>query len=494
MEVADSCTMVIFGGSGDLTRHKLIPALYSLHAARRLPERFSILAYARRDMDDLGFRKAMRGSLQSLVSEEQWESFLRRLFYLAGDYKEPEDYIRLREFLSQIDRESGLQGNRIFYLATPPAIYSTVIQQLAGAGMSGRNDSNGSWTRIIIEKPFGSDVETARELNRELHRVFDEKQIYRIDHYLGKETVQNILVFRFGNAVFEPIWNRRYIDHIQITAAEAVGVENRAGYYENAGVIRDMFQNHLLQLLCLAAMEPPVVFTADAVRDEKIKVLRSMKAVSEDEVDQFAVRGQYGTGKVEGEDARAYRDEPGVAPGSTVETYAALKLYIDNWRWQGVPFYLRSGKRLAKRVTEIAIQFKEPPLLLFKPCLIDRVSPNVLLLRIQPDEGIALKFEVKLPGAEVCIESLSLDFTYRQAFGRAPPDAYEALLLDCMRGDSTLFTRHDWVEWAWSLVTPVLQAWEKKQLSTLPNYPAGSWGPDEAELFIQKDGRHWRSP
>ncbi len=495
----EACTIVIFGGSGDLTRHKLIPALYSLHKAEKLPLKFCALAFARSKLDDPGFRKKMRESVigfspQGREEDEQWESFARRLRYFAGDYQNPESYARLREFIGTVEQEHGSAGNRIFYLATPPEVYGTVAEQIAAAGMNGKGPTNAPRSRLVIEKPFGSDLESAHELNGKLHRLFDEAQIYRIDHYLGKETVQNILVFRFGNAVFEPIWNRRYVDHVQITAAEEAGVESRAGYYEKAGVLRDMFQNHLLQLLCLVAMEPPVAFTADAVQDEKVKVLHSVRPISQDGAGAFAARGQYGPGVINGQKVRGYREEPGVLSGSTIETYAALKLYVDNWRWQGVPFYLRSGKRLAKRVTEIAIEFRQPPLLLFKTCSIDQLKPNILVLRIQPDEGISLKFEVKLPDANFCIESLNLAFTYREAFGGAPPDAYETLLLDCMRGDSTLFTRHDWVEVAWSLVTPILRAWERSDAPPVPIYPAGSWGAKEAEALIEKDGRQWRSP
>jgi len=347
---------------------------------------------------------------------------------------------------------------------------------------------------VVIEKPFGTDLETARELNRRVHEVLDENQVYRIDHYLGKETVQNIMVFRFANAVFEPIWNRRYVDHVQITAAESVGVENRGGYYEDAGVVRDMFQNHLLQLFCLTAMEPPVAFSADAVRDEKGKLLRSVRPIFVDDVARIAVRGQYGPGKFAGNEVKGYRQEPGVANGSNTETYAAIKLFIDNWRWEGVPFYLRSGKRMAKRVSEIAIQFKRPPLLLFRSCAVDDVNPNVLVVRIQPDEGISLTFEVKPPGPDICVSPLSLDFNYEEGFGSAPPEAYETLLEDCIEGDSTLFTRHDWVESAWSLMDPIIQAWRRTAPKDFPNYEAGSWGPKEADEFMQRDGRRWRRP
>jgi glucose-6-phosphate 1-dehydrogenase len=360
-------------------------------------------------------------------------------------------------------------------------------------GIAPRESEDEPRTRVVIEKPFGSDLETARELNRRVHEVLDERQIYRIDHYLGKETVQNIMVFRFANAVFEPIWNRRYVDHVQITAAEAVGVENRGGYYEKAGVVRDMFQNHLLQLLCLTAMEPPVAFAADAVRDEKVKLLRSVRPLGPRDVPQSAVPGQYGPGKIHGKQVPGYRDEAGVAEQSITATYAAMKLVIDNWRWEGVPFYLRSGKRLAKRVSEIAIEFKRPPLLLFKSCA-DVLAPNVLMIRIQPDEGVSLKFEVKTPGPEICVSPLALDFSYEQAFGNSSPEAYETLLEDCIEGDSTLYTRHDWVEQAWALMDPIIRSWSKLPPGSFPNYETGSWGPEEADRFMQRDGRRWREP
>jgi glucose-6-phosphate 1-dehydrogenase len=347
---------------------------------------------------------------------------------------------------------------------------------------------------VVIEKPFGTDLSTARELNRRVHEVLDESQVYRIDHYLGKETVQNIMVLRFANSVFEPIWNRRYVDHVQITAAESVGVENRGGYYEEAGVVRDMFQNHLLQLLCLTAMEPPVAFSADAVRDEKGKLLRSVRPIAPDEIADAAVRGQYAAGKIADKALPGYRQEPGVAKESPTVTYAAIKLFVDNWRWEGVPFYLRSGKRLARRVTEIAIQFKRPPLLLFKSCAVEDVSPNVLVIRIQPNEGVSLTFEVKPPGPDICVSPLSLDFNYEEAFGSASPEAYETLLEDCIEGDSTLFTRHDWVEAAWCLMDPIIQAWSRTEPKDFPNYEAGRWGPRAADEFMRRDGRRWRRP
>ncbi|MBI2361465.1 MAG: glucose-6-phosphate dehydrogenase [Deltaproteobacteria bacterium] len=496
MGAPEACTVVIFGASGDLTKRKLVPALHSLAAAGQLPRNFSVVGYARSGLSNEEFRLRMRQAVSEYGSctageRSAWEKFAQDLVYVRGGFEE-EGYRRLKETLAAIEGKSGSTKNRIFYLATPPGLYAPIMRQIAAAGLARKDQPGTGWTRVVIEKPFGKDLETARELGRQVHEAFDERQVYRIDHYLGKETVQNILVFRFANAVFEPIWNRRYVDHVQITAAESMGVEHRGGYYEKAGVIRDMFQNHLLQLLCLTAMEPPIAFTADAVRDEKVKVLRSVQPISPEEVDQVAVRGQYGHEKLGDNEVKAYREEDGVAPDSTRETYAAVKLLIENWRWEGVPFYLRSGKRLPKKITEIAIHFKQPPLLLFKACPIEKVSPNVLLLRIQPDEGISLTFEVKPPGSEICVNSLSLDFNYRGAFGAAPPEAYETLLLDCMRGDSTLFTRHDWVELAWFLMDPILRCWESKLPEDFPNYAAGSSGPRQADALIESDRRRWR--
>jgi glucose-6-phosphate 1-dehydrogenase len=487
--------LVIFGATGDLSKRKLIPALYNLSLHRRLPAGLLIVGSARSAIGDEEFRRQMRVAVDPSAragskNETEWASFASHLHYISANHREPESYLRLKNSLAKLESEHSTGGRRILYLAIPPDQYAPVIQQIAAAGLAGRHARGDGWTRVVIEKPFGTDLESARELNREAHEAFDERQVYRIDHYLGKETVQNILVFRFGNAVFEPIWNRRYVDHVQITAAETVGVESRGGYYENAGVIRDMFQNHLLQLLCLTAMEPPVSFAADPVRDEKVKVLQAVRPISPSGTSEAVVRGQYGAGAIDGKKMVGYREENGVDPHSATETYAAMKLWIDNWRWQGVPFYLRSGKRLAKRVTEIAIHFKKPPLMFFNSCsAVDQLNSNVLVLRIQPDEGISLTFEVKPPGPEVCVNSLCLDFDYEKAFGAAPPDAYETLLLDCLRGDSTLFTRQDWVEFAWSLITPLLKA---ERRDPLPTYKAGAWGPKEADEFIEKDGRQWR--
>ncbi len=444
------CVLTIFGASGDLTRRKLIPALYNLALERRLPERFAVIGYARSEMTHEVFRSKMREAVSQfsrtgLKDESVWNDFAANLYFIPGSYDESNGYRQLQDFVGGFDRGSRVPPIRVFYLALPPDLYAPVIEQLAAIGLAAKENARDGRTRVVIEKPFGTDLETARELNRRVHEVLDENQVYRIDHYLGKETVQNIMVFRFANAVFEPIWNRRYVDHVQITAAESVGVENRGGYYEDAGVVRDMFQNHLLQLFCLTAMEPPVAFSADAVREEKGKLLRSVRPIFVDDVARIAVR-------------------------------------------------LRSGKRMAKRVSEIAIQFKRPPLLLFRSCAVDDVNPNVLVVRIQPDEGISLTFEVKPPGPDICVSPLSLDFNYEEGFGSAPPEAYETLLEDCIEGDSTLFTRHDWVESAWSLMDPIIQAWRRTAPKDFPNYEAGSWGPKEADEFMQRDGRRWRRP
>src|SRR6266480_3673130 len=493
------CVLTIFGASGDLTRRKLIPALYNLALERRLPERFAVIGYARSEMTHEVFRSKMREAVSQfsrtgLKDEAVWNDFAANLYFIPGSYDESNGYRQLQDFVGGFDRGSRVPPIRVFYLALPPDLYAPVIEQLAAIGLAAKENARDGRTRVVIEKPFGTDLETARELNRRVHEVLDENQVYRIDHYLGKETVQNIMVFRFANAVFEPIWNRRYLDHVQITASESVGVETRCGYYEQAGVVRDMFQNHLLQLLCMTAMEPPVGLDADSVRDEKGKLLKSVRPVASEEVAAAAVRGQYGPGRMDGEEVLGYRQEPGVAKNSTTVTYAAIRFFIDNWRWEGVPFYLRSGKRLPKRVSEVAIQFKRPPMLLFKSHAVEDVNPNVLVMRIQPDEGVSMTFEVKPPGHDMVIRPLSLDFNYEEAFGNSPPEAYEALLEDCIEGDSTLFTRHDWVELAWSLVDPIIQVWNLSRPRNFPNYDAGSWGPKEADEFMAREGRRWRRP
>ena len=482
----DRFTLVIFGATGDLTKRKLLPALWSLYQGRTLPEPFSILAVARGEMTSETFRGRMREAVAAFAriqppSEAVWERFASCLSYCAGDPKDPALYPRLGK---------ALEGhpNRLFYCATPPSLYATIVTNLGGSGLARGRDG---FTRIIIEKPFGRDLESAQELNGLIAGVFRERQVYRIDHYLGKETVQNILVLRFANGIFEPLWNREHVDHVQITVGESIGVESRGPYYEEAGALRDMVQNHMLQLLCLIAMEPPVTFDADPVRDEKNKVMRALKPIEPDAVDDSAVRGQYGPGYVGGQRVAGYRDEPGVRPDSTTETYAALKLFVQNWRWAGVPFYLRTGKRLAKRVSEIAIQFKRTPHLIFRRDA-EGVDPNVLVLRIQPDEGMSLTVEAKTPGPDLRLRPVTMDFRYGAVFGGEPPEAYERLLLDAINGDATLYARGDWVEHAWAALEPVLRRWSSDPPPKFPNYEAGSWGPPEADAFLERDGRKWR--
>ncbi|MFQ5990636.1 MAG: glucose-6-phosphate dehydrogenase, partial [Candidatus Methylomirabilales bacterium] len=490
----EPCVAVIFGASGDLTKRKLVPALYSLATQNLLGGGFSIVGTARTPMNHQAFRAAMRDAVSRYSDAGQidsavWESFAGGLFYTPTDPKKPESYKNLSELLAEIDRERGTAGNRLFYISTPPSLYSDIIQLL---GTTGLNRSTG-WTRIIIEKPFGHDLDSARALNAEVLSVFTEDQVYRIDHYLGKETVQNIMVMRFANGIFEPIWNRRYIDHVQITAAESLGVETRGGYYEQAGAFRDMIQNHLLQVLAHVAMEPPASMEANAVRDEKTKLVRAIRPITADEVYHVAVRGQYGEGSVEGLPVKGYRQEEAVNPESNTETYAAIKFLIDNWRWADVPFYLRTGKHLPKRVTEVAIQFRRAPHLLFKHALDGHLQPNALILRIQPDEGISLNFSAKMPGQAVNIRTVRMDFQYGTSFGKRSPEAYERLLLDAMLGDSTLFARGDMVGVSWELTMPILEAWQRPAKS-FPNYEAGSWGPMDADEFMERDGRRWRRP
>ncbi|WP_026370943.1 glucose-6-phosphate dehydrogenase [Kallotenue papyrolyticum] len=485
------CAMVIFGVTGDLAHRKLVPALWALNEAQQLPPGFSIVGIGRRPMSDDDLRQQVRAVLaeESRADTAMLDAFLEGVFYVRGTFEDQTTYQRLAARLEQIDHDRGTGGNRVFYLATPPSEFPTIIEQLGAARLVRHHDEEGGWTRVVIEKPFGRDLRSARELNRIVHRVFDESQVYRIDHYLGKETVQNILHFRFANAIWEPIWNRRYVDHVQITVAEDIGIGTRAGYYEEAGVVRDMLANHMLQLLTLTAMEPPIAFDANAVRDEKVKVLRGARPFDRERVLREAVRGQYGPGWIGGERVPGYRQEPNVAPDSPTPTYVAATFWIDTWRWEGVPFYLRSGKRLPKRVTEIAIQFKPVPKLLFGP-----TTPNVLAFRIQPDEGITLQFEAKIPGPAVRQRSVTMDFRYGTAFAVAPADAYQRLLLDVMLGDGTLFARSDEIEAAWALVGPLLETWEALPPSDFPNYAAGTWGPDAADQMLETTGRRWRRP
>src|SRR5581483_2018676 len=454
--------MVIFGATGDLMRRKLMPALYNLYREHLLPAGFSIVGVSRTQMSSEQFRAAMKKAIQEFDEEAShdesaWESFAEGLSYLTAQTDQPDHYRELAKELERVDHERGTGSNRLFYLAVPPSSILEIVRQLDAAKLARTPQG---WTRIIIEKPFGHDLDSARELNERIARVFDEDQIYRIDHYLGKETVQNLMVFRFANGIFEPIWNRRYVDNIQITAAETVGVENRAAYFEEAGELRDMVQNHLLQVMALTGMEPPTSIAADSIRAEKAKLLRSIVPVGPN-VDGCVVRGQYGPGWVEGVKVPGYREEPGVNPNSSTETFVALKLFVENWRWAGVPFYLRAGKRMPKRVTEVAIHFKSAPLMLFEHTPLDQITPNQLIVRIQPDEGISLKFSAKVPGPAIHIRPVTMDFRYASSFGVATADAYERLLLDCMLGDPTLFADREGVEAAWALVTPILRAWQR---------------------------------
>jgi glucose-6-phosphate 1-dehydrogenase len=496
LKPSSPCVMVIFGAAGDLTKRKLLPALYNLKANGLLPREFAIVGVARKDMTHEEFREEQSRDIRQFatqpVDEALWSELRAVLYYQAGEFTAPETYARLATLVTEVGNKHDTAGNVLFYLAVPPAYFAPIVARLGEAGLV--SETEGTWRRVIIEKPFGRDLDSARALNAELGRVLTERQIYRIDHYLGKETVQNILVFRFANGLFEPIWNRRYVDHVQIMVAETVGVEDRGGYYDTAGVLRDMIQNHMFSLLSLVAMEPPSSFEADAVRDEKVKVLKSIRPMPPEEVLQRSVRGQYGPGQIDGKPVRGYRTEPKVSPTSATETYAALKLDVENWRWAGVPFYLRSGKRLPRRDTEIMIQFRRPPLLLFEQEeseLKDQIEPNRLVLHIQPDEGIEVQMKAKRPGPTVELTTVKLDFSYRDFGETAAATGYERLLHDSMVGDHTLFYRADMVEAAWRIVTPILDVWQSIPPRDFPNYPAGSWGPPAAEQLIQHDGRRW---
>jgi glucose-6-phosphate 1-dehydrogenase len=485
--------MVIFGASGDLTKRKLIPALHNLVIEHLLPSDFAVIGISRTEMSDDDFRQKTKEDLREFatgdVDEKTVEWLLPRLSYVTGELQEPATFEKLGSRLKEADERWGTKGCYLFYLAIPPSQFEIAVQQLGESGLA--KEAEDKWRRVVIEKPFGHDLESARALNRSILTVLDERQIYRIDHYLGKETVQNILAFRFANGIFEPVWNRRYVDHVQITVAETVGVEERGPYYEEAGALRDMVQNHLFQLLAIVAMEPPISFAAESVRDERVKVLCAIKPLTPEDVLHQAVRGQYGEGEMEGERVPAYRDEPRVKKDSAVETFVALELFVESWRWAGVPFYLRTGKHLPKRVTEIAVIFKPAPQRLFQQ-VGGAAEPNALVMQIQPDEGISIRFVAKAPGQQIRLRSVEMDFSYGASFGVESADAYERLLLDAMLGDSTLFTRRDEVEAAWSLITPILDAYDHRFDEELPTYPAGTWGPEEATALIQQDGRRWR--
>jgi glucose-6-phosphate 1-dehydrogenase len=482
----DPCALVIFGASGDLTQKKLIPALYSLAFRHLLPERFAVVGVARTEESDDEFKERMKEAVQQHGRDEfrddVWETLADGMRYIATDFADEHGEEELEQTLTELDKERGLGGNRVFYLAIPPSVFPVVVKALG----THRGERDG-WTRLVVEKPFGHDLDSARELMSVIHEYFTEDEVFRIDHYLGKETVQNMLALRFSNGIFEPIWNRQFIDHVQITVAESIGIEGRAGYYEQAGAIRDIFQNHLLQLLAMTAMEPPIDFTAESVRNEKVKVLRSLHTPGPKHV----VRGQYGRGFVEGEEVRGYREEEGVDPQSMTETYVAAKLFVDNWRWADTPFYVRMGKRLARRETTIAIQFKRAPHPPFEETAGDGLRPNVLLVHIQPDEGVSLAIGAKVPGQGMTIRTVHMDFLYGGAFRTGMPEAYERLILDCMLGDATLFTRTDEVEEQWKLVDAIVAFW-KRDRPSFPNYAAGTWGPASADELLQRDGRSWR--
>lgn len=528
---APPCVLVIFGASGDLTRRKLMPAIFSLARAQKLAPSFSIVGVSNSPWNNEEFRRQMQQGVTEFCGgapdADTWDDFARRMHYLNGNFEDPALYRQLAGVLAGLP---GVGGNILFYLATPPSQFAVIVGQLGRAGLADQGDANPpptasqagdeatpqegeggasdgpapeaappqGWRRIIIEKPFGRDLDSAQRLNQDLHRVFREDQIYRIDHYLGKETVRNILIFRFANGIFEPIWNRRYVDQVQITVAESIGIEQRGRYYEEAGALRDMIQNHLMQVLATVTMEAPVRFAAGPVRDEKVKLVRSIKPLAPGDdprlLARVAVRGQYGPGFVNGKPVPGYREEAGVAGDSQRETFAALRLEIENWRWAGVPFYLRSGKRLPKRVSEVAIHFRRPPVLMFQDLAAEGIDPNVLAIRIQPDEGISLRFEAKIPGTDMRLRSVNMDFNYGSSFGEPQPEAYETLLLDAMLGDGMLFSRYDMVEAAWALTTPLLQYWESTPVPDFPNYPAGTWGPQAADEFIEQSGREWRRP
>ena len=491
---ADSCTMIIFGATGDLTKRKLFPALYNLAKQKFLTDSFAVVGIGRQEMSGDEFRAKVRADLIEFVGSDidpqMLEWFEKRTHYTGGDFLDPHTFDNLQTLLKSLEGQFNIPDNYFFYLATPPSMFAPVTEQVCRIGLVDEKDG---WRRFIFEKPFGHDLESARSLNTELGKLLKETQIYRIDHYLGKETVQNILVFRFGNSIFEPIWNRNYIDHVQITVAEKLGVEQRGGYYDTAGALRDMIPNHILQLVTLTAMEPPVSFEADAVHDEQAKILHAIQPFSPEDVLQNAVRGQYGEGVIVDKKMPAYRGEEAVPPASNTETFAALKLSIDNWRWANVPFYIRTGKRLAAKQTEIIIQFKKAPFMLFRDTSVEKLTKNYLVIHIQPDEGITLHFGAKIPGPIVDMGAVDMDFNYIDHFGETISTGYERLLFDCMTGDATLFQRADMVEASWQIVSPIIDVWKAIPARAFPNYESGSWGPAEADALLRADGRKWRN-
>ncbi|MDB6082047.1 MAG: zwf [Chlamydiia bacterium] len=496
-KTADPCILVIFGATGDLTSRKLLPALYNLAREGQLPSHFACVGFARREKSNDQFRSEMLDAVSQHsrvkpIDQALWSSFSEQLFYHGGAFDDDAAYESLRLFLDDLDAKFGTKGNRVFYLSVPPSYFPTITTKLGAHGLIVDPEKvHDRWTRVIVEKPFGHDLQSSLQLQSDLTTHFKEEQIYRIDHYLGKETVQNLLVIRFANSIFESLWNNKHIDHVQITVAEDQGVGTRGKFYEEAGMLRDIVQNHLMQLLSLVAMEPPVNLKADSIRDEKVKVLESIRPIPIDEMEKYVVRGQYGPGFINGEAVKGYTQEESVAVSSVVETYVAMQLFIDNWRWVGVPFYLRAAKRMPKRATEIAVYFKEAPGVLFKRAS-KKDDANVLVMRIQPDEGVSLRMNSKVPGINSPIQPVKMDFRYGSYFGSAPPEAYERLLCDCILGDSTLFAREDEVLASWRLLTPVLEHWQQTRPHDFPNYASGTWGPDAADALLERDDRHWR--
>lgn len=496
LKTAESCILVIFGATGDLTARKLIPALYNLAREGQLPGHFACVGFARRAKTEEEFRDEMLEAVNQFsrskqVDPELWKSFREKLFYLSSEFHEDRGYEQLDDKLKKLDSQLGTKGNRVYYLSVQPSYFTTIVEKLSRHHLIYPSEMENKWSRIIIEKPFGEDMESALKLQQELMQFLNEKQVYRIDHYLGKETVQNLLVFRFSNSIFESVWNNRHIDNVQITVSEEIGIGTRGRFWEEAGMLRDIVQNHMMQLLSLVAMEPPNHLDASSIHDEKVKVIESIRPFPEHGLEEFALRGQYGPGYINGEEVKGYRSEDNVNPESHVETYVALKLFIDNWRWADVPFYLRAGKRLPKRATEIAITFKKVPGYLFQG-VSSTIDSNVLSIRIQPNEGISFRINCKVPALNNVIQPVKMDFRYGSYFGSAPPEAYERLICDCMAGDHTLFARDDEVLMSWKLLTPILKYWKEKPAHNFPNYAAGTWGPEEAEEMLKKTRRHWR--
>ncbi len=496
-KVVDPCILVIFGATGDLTSRKLFPALYNLQRDGQLPGHFACVGFARREKSNEQFRQEMHDAVNQFsrvkpVDESLWSTFSNQIYYHISNFDEDEGYEKLRQLLENLDKQHGTKGNRVFYLSTQPSFFPDIIQKLGEHQLIYDTDKEKEkWSRVIIEKPFGHDYKSAVELQQFVTHHLEESQIYRIDHYLGKETVQNLLVFRFANSLFEAFWNNHYVDHVQITVGEEIGIGTRGAFFEEAGILRDIVQNHMMQLLCMTTMEPPPSLSANAIRDEKVKVLQALRPIDMSHFSKYIVRGQYGPGFINGQKVVGYREEKNVNPQSPVETYAALKLYIDNWRWAGVPFYLRAGKRFPKRATEIAVVFKEVPQILFAQQG-KKTDHNVLVIRIQPDEGISLRINCKVPGPSSPIQPVKMDFRYGSYFGLTPPEAYERLICDCMLGDGTLFARSDEVLTSWKWITPVLERWQESPPNDFPNYPSGTWGPKAADELLGRDGREWR--